>query len=74
MHLHDRLEPMLRIAARLGAHLRSSSTASQLSRWPRLMDAAVRAAATDQRVFDDVAYATAGRLHPQRSGSSDQVP
>jgi flavin-dependent dehydrogenase len=39
---------------RLGAHLRSSGAASQLSRWPALMDAAVRAAATDQRVFDDV--------------------
>ena len=39
---------------RLGAHLRSSSVAAQLSRWPRLMDAAFRAAAADQRVFDDV--------------------
>jgi len=39
---------------RLGAHLRSSSAASQLSRWPRLMDAAFRAAAAEQRVFDDV--------------------
>jgi geranylgeranyl reductase family protein len=39
---------------RLGAHLRSSSVASQLSRWPLLMDAAVRAATEDQRVFDDV--------------------
>ncbi|NYJ05795.1 NAD(P)/FAD-dependent oxidoreductase [Petropleomorpha daqingensis] len=39
---------------RLGAHLRSTSTASQLSRWPRLMDAAFRAAAADQQVFDDV--------------------
>jgi flavin-dependent dehydrogenase len=42
------------LAARLGAHLRSTSAASQLSRWPRLMDAAFRAAAEDERVFDDV--------------------
>src|SRR5204862_4693226 len=28
------------LADRLGAHLRSTSAASQLSRWPRLMDAA----------------------------------
>jgi len=42
------------VRERLGAHLRSSGAASQLSRWPALMDAAVRAAATDQRVFDDV--------------------
>lgn len=39
---------------RLGAHLRSSGAASQLSRWPALMDAAVQAAVADQRVFDDV--------------------
>ena len=39
---------------RLGAHLRSSAAASQLSRWPVLMDAAVRAAVAEQRVFDDV--------------------
>ncbi len=39
---------------RLGAHLRSSGAASQLSRWPLLMDAAVRAAVAEQRVFDDV--------------------
>jgi flavin-dependent dehydrogenase len=39
---------------RLGGHLRSSGAASQLSRWPVLMDAAVRAAAEEQRVFDDV--------------------
>jgi flavin-dependent dehydrogenase len=39
---------------RLGAHLRSSGAASQLSRWPVLMDAAVRAAVDQQRVFDDV--------------------
>jgi geranylgeranyl reductase family protein len=42
------------MSRRLGRHLRSSSAASQLSRWPRLMDAAVRAAAAEQRVFDDV--------------------
>ena len=39
---------------RLGGHLRSSTAASQLSRWPALMDAAVRAAQRDQAVFDDV--------------------
>jgi flavin-dependent dehydrogenase len=39
---------------RLGGHLRSSSAASWLSRWPAVMDAAFRAAAADQRVFDDV--------------------
>ncbi|WP_346621197.1 geranylgeranyl reductase family protein [Blastococcus montanus] len=39
---------------RLGRHLRSSAAASRLSRWPVLMDAAFRAAAADQRVFDDV--------------------
>jgi geranylgeranyl reductase family protein len=39
---------------RLSGHLRSSGLASQLSRWPALMDAAVRAAAAEQRVFDDV--------------------
>ncbi|MGY1815406.1 geranylgeranyl reductase family protein [Blastococcus sp. SYSU D00820] len=39
---------------RLAGHLRSSSAASALSRWPSVMDAAVRAAAADQRVFDDV--------------------
>ncbi|WP_448625890.1 NAD(P)/FAD-dependent oxidoreductase [Geodermatophilus sp. URMC 64] len=39
---------------RLGAHLRSSAAASRLSAWPRLMDAAFRAATADQAVFDDV--------------------
>jgi len=39
---------------RLGRHLRSSGMASQLSRWPALMDAVVRAAQADQAVFDDV--------------------
>jgi flavin-dependent dehydrogenase len=39
---------------RLGRHLRHSAAAARLSRWPRLMDAAVRASAADQRVFDDV--------------------
>lgn len=42
------------LRARLGGHLRSSTAAATLSRWPRLMDAAFRAAARDQRVFDDV--------------------
>jgi geranylgeranyl reductase family protein len=39
---------------RLGRHLLHSSTASWASRWPRVMDAVFRAAADDQRVFDDV--------------------
>ncbi|WP_137160293.1 geranylgeranyl reductase family protein [Blastococcus sp. CCUG 61487] len=39
---------------RLGRHLRHSTAASALSRWPRIMDAAFRAAAAEQRVFDDV--------------------
>jgi flavin-dependent dehydrogenase len=39
---------------RLGRHLRHSSTASWASRWPRVMEAVFRAAADDQRVFDDV--------------------
>ncbi|QXG74590.1 geranylgeranyl reductase family protein [Modestobacter sp. L9-4] len=39
---------------RLGGHLRSSGVASQLSRWPALMQAVVRAAREDQRAFDDV--------------------
>jgi flavin-dependent dehydrogenase len=39
---------------RLGRHLRHSSTASWMSRWPVVMDGAFRAAAADQRVFDDV--------------------
>jgi len=39
---------------RLGAHLRATATASALSRWPALMDAALRAAADDREVFDDV--------------------
>jgi flavin-dependent dehydrogenase len=38
---------------RLGRHLLHSSTGSRASRWPRLMDAVLRAAAGDQRVFDD---------------------
>lgn len=41
---------------RLGRHLRHSSTASWASRWPLLMDAVFRAAADDQRVFDDVVH------------------
>ncbi|MGY1727061.1 NAD(P)/FAD-dependent oxidoreductase [Geodermatophilus sp. SYSU D01062] len=39
---------------RLGAHHRAASAASWVSRWPQVMDAAFRAAAADQRVFDDV--------------------
>ncbi|MFD2092746.1 NAD(P)/FAD-dependent oxidoreductase [Blastococcus deserti] len=40
----------------LGRHLLHSSTASWASRWPRVMDAVFRAAADDQRVFDDVVH------------------
>ncbi|MCW2582861.1 MAG: Geranylgeranyl reductase [Klenkia sp.] len=42
------------LRARLGTHLAHSSTASWVSRWPRVMDAAFRAAGDDQRVFDAV--------------------
>jgi geranylgeranyl reductase family protein len=42
------------LGARLGTHLRGAALASRLSRWPRLMDATVRAAAADQRVFDQM--------------------
>jgi flavin-dependent dehydrogenase len=53
--------------ARLGRHLRHSSTASWASRWPPLMDAVFRAAADDQRVFDDVVHLglADGRLTPR---------
>jgi geranylgeranyl reductase family protein len=52
---------------RLGRHLRHSSAAARLSAWPRLMDAAFRAAAGDQRVFDDVVHLglADGRLTPR---------
>jgi flavin-dependent dehydrogenase len=70
---------------RLGNHQRSSSAASWVSRWPAVMDATFRAAATDQRVFDDVVHlgladgrltartltATARHLH--RSGRGPRV-
>jgi flavin-dependent dehydrogenase len=39
---------------RLGRTLRHLTVASQLSRLPKVMDAAVRAAAARQEVFDDV--------------------
>ena len=42
------------LRARLARHLRHSGAASRLSQWPRLMDAAVRASAGSQQVFDDV--------------------
>jgi menaquinone-9 beta-reductase len=44
----------LALHRRLGAHLRNSSAVSWLSRWPAVMDAAFRAAAADQGVFDDL--------------------
>lgn len=39
---------------RLSRHLHSSALASRVSARPRVMDAVLRAAARDQRVFDDV--------------------
>jgi geranylgeranyl reductase family protein len=42
------------LGARLTRHLRHSSTASWASRWPWVMDAVLRAAGAEQRVFDDV--------------------
>ena len=39
----------------LGGHLRHTSLLARAGRWPRLIDAGVRAAAADQRVFDDLA-------------------
>ena len=42
------------LTARLGRTLRHLTAASHLSRLPRAMDAAVRAAARDQSVFDEV--------------------
>jgi menaquinone-9 beta-reductase len=42
------------LSRRLGRHLLHSSTASWASRWPPVMDGVFRAAAADQRVFDDV--------------------
>ena len=52
---------------RLARHLRSTALASRISAWPRVMDAVLRAAARDQRVFDDVvALGLAdGRLTPR---------
>jgi len=44
------------LRARLGRHLRHSSTAAWTSRWSRVMDAAFGAAAADQAVFDDVVH------------------
>jgi flavin-dependent dehydrogenase len=57
---------------RLARHLRHSATASWASRWPRLMDAVFGAAATDQRVFDDVVRLglADGRLTPRTLGAA----
>ncbi|MPQ97863.1 geranylgeranyl reductase family protein [Modestobacter sp. I12A-02628] len=41
---------------RLGTHLVHSGAASWVSRWPAVMDGAFRAAAHDQRVFDEVVH------------------
>jgi menaquinone-9 beta-reductase len=55
------------LGRRLGRHLGHSSAAAWVSRWPRLVDAAFRAAAEDQRVFDDVVDLglADGRLTPR---------
>jgi geranylgeranyl reductase family protein len=71
---------------RLGRHLRHSAAAAGLTRWPRLMDATVRAASADQRVFDDVVdlgladgrltartLAAAVRALPASSGSAQET-
>jgi geranylgeranyl reductase family protein len=42
------------VRARLGRHLRHSSVATRLTKRPWVVDAAIRAAARDQRVFDRV--------------------
>jgi geranylgeranyl reductase family protein len=39
---------------RLGRHFRHTSALARLGRWPGLVDAGLRAAATDQRSFDDL--------------------
>jgi geranylgeranyl reductase family protein len=39
---------------RLSGHFRHTSTLARFGRWPGLIDAGVRAAAADQRVFDDL--------------------
>lgn len=54
------------LTRRLGGHLRHTAVAARLGRWPRLADAAVRAARDDQRVFDTLlAVGLAdGRLTP----------
>ena len=53
---------------RLGTHLRHSSVAAWLARRRRVVDAAVRAARRDDRVFDDVVELGLGdgRLTPAR--------
>ncbi|SFF50288.1 geranylgeranyl reductase family protein [Blastococcus tunisiensis] len=57
---------------RLGRHLAHSSTASWASRWPAVMDAVFRAAAGDQRVFDDVVHLglADGRLTARTLGAA----
>ena len=53
----DGAVPLYRAALRrrLGRHLRHSRLTARLTRRPRVVDATVRAAAQDQRVFDSVA-------------------
>jgi hypothetical protein len=45
----------------LGRHLRHTTTASALSRRPAVVDAGIRGAARDQRVFDDLVEIGLGR-------------
>ena len=39
---------------KLGGHFRHTTALARFGRWPGLVDAGVRAAAADQRVFDDL--------------------
>jgi geranylgeranyl reductase family protein len=41
---------------RLGRHFRHTSALARLGRWPGLIDAGMRAARADQRVFDDLVH------------------
>jgi hypothetical protein len=49
------------VRALLAAHLRHTALASQLASMPRFVSAGVRAAARDQRVFDDLVELGLGR-------------
>jgi menaquinone-9 beta-reductase len=45
----------------LGRHLKNTFAAARLSRVPAVVDAAIRAAARDQRTFDDLVEIGLGR-------------